>query len=130
MDLTTYTKSSTARGECPALNAAANHGFISRNGLVTIANGNCFLFVYQISPGDIYAAVEGLGKAYNMAPDFVLALAVPTIAASGDPVTQTFSIGGPFTPSLPLFPATGLLNLHNRVEGDASITRVSHYQIG
>ncbi|KAM3416821.1 hypothetical protein BST61_g8412 [Cercospora zeina] len=85
------------------------HPFIApsgRNGLSTITE-----------------AIAGLGEAYNMAPDLAGFLAILAVGIAGDPLTQTWSIGTGFTPSLPLFPARGILGTHNKYEGDASIMR-------
>lgn len=60
-----------------------------------------------------------------MGVDLSAFLAAIAIATSGDPVAQTWSIGDGFTPTLPLFPAGGILSTHNKYEGDASIMRVS-----
>jgi hypothetical protein len=70
--------------------------------------------------------VTGLGAAYNMAPDLALALAVAAVGLIGDPVAQTWSIGGSYSPILPLTSAAGILGAHNSLEGDASFGRVSH----
>lgn len=70
-------RTSDIRGQCPGLNAAANHNFIPRNGLLTTAQ-----------------TVQGLGEAYNMSPDLALFLAVVSIALAGDPVSSRWSIGG------------------------------------
>jgi len=69
--------------------------------------------------------VTGLGAAYNMAPDLALALAVAAVGLIGDPVAQTWSIGGSYSPILPLTSAAGILGAHNSLEGDASFGRVS-----
>ncbi|KAI8939510.1 hypothetical protein NX059_003281 [Plenodomus lindquistii] len=98
------------RGQCPGLNAAANHGFIPRNGILTAQQ-----------------TADGLEAAYNMSPELGLVLAVIATAVSGDPVTTRWSIGGAFTPVVPLFPAEGILGSHNRYEGDASIVRGDAY---
>jgi hypothetical protein len=98
------------RGQCPGLNAAANHGFIPRNGLLTTAD-----------------TVQGLGEAYSMSPDLALFLAVVSTALAGDPVSNRWSIGGKFTPTIPIFPATGIAGTHNQYEGDASIVRGDAY---
>ncbi|KAJ8114009.1 heme-thiolate peroxidase [Boeremia exigua] len=103
-------RSGDLRGQCPGLNAAANHNFLPRNGLVTTAQ-----------------TIQGLGDAYNMSPDLALALAVVSIALAGDPVSNRWSIGGKFTPTLPIFPANGIIGTHNRYEGDASIVRGDAY---
>ncbi|KAF1363279.1 hypothetical protein EJ07DRAFT_152776 [Lizonia empirigonia] len=93
------------RGQCPGLNAAANHNFIPRNGLLTTAQ-----------------TVQGLGEAYNMSPDLALFLAVISIALAGDPVSSRWSIGGKFTPTLP--------SSQQLYEGDASIVRGDAYLNG
>jgi hypothetical protein len=59
-----------------------------------------------------------------MAPDLGLFLGVMSIAQSGDPVGGKWSIGGSFTPALPIFKATGIAGTHNHFEGDASFTKV------
>ncbi|KAL6707356.1 hypothetical protein ACN47E_004135 [Coniothyrium glycines] len=101
------------RGQCPGLNAAANHKFIPHNGIVTIAQ-----------------TVTGLGEAFNMSPDLALFLAVVSVALSGDPLTSRWSIGGKFPTASSLFPANGLVSTHNRYEGDASIVRGDAYLNG
>ena len=100
------------RGECPGLNAAANHGFLPRNGLPTTTD-----------------TVNGLMAAYNMSPELAAVLAIIAIALGGDPVKETWSIGGAFPNTLP-FPATGILGTHNRYEGDASIMKGDAYLNG
>lgn len=69
------------RGECPGLNAAANHGYLPRNGIASIPE-----------------TVDGLAAAYGLAPDLSLFLTAVSIALSGDPVAETWSIGGAFQP--------------------------------
>jgi hypothetical protein len=59
-----------------------------------------------------------------MAPDLSLLLAVIAVALSGDPIKSTWSIGGAFSPTLPIYSATGILGTHNQYEGDASFVRV------
>lgn len=86
---------------------SANHNFIPRNGLVNVEQ-----------------TVTGLGEAYNMSPDLALFLAVVSVALSGDPLTNRWSIGGAFPSTLPIFPARGIVGTHNKYEGDASIVRV------
>lgn len=41
------------RGQCPGLNAAANHGFLPRNGKPTIADSTCLIPAF--APGCISA---------------------------------------------------------------------------
>ncbi|CAI6290656.1 unnamed protein product [Periconia digitata] len=100
------------RGPCPGLNAAANHGFLPRNGLPNIQQ-----------------TVTGLGAAYGFGPEFAAALAVIAIALTGDPVGQKWSIGGPFAPVLGGLLSTpeGISFSHNTYESDASIVRSDAY---
>ncbi|KAG4439488.1 hypothetical protein IFR05_005024 [Cadophora sp. M221] len=100
------------RGQCPGLNAVANHNFLPRNGNVTIAQ-----------------AVDGLGKAYAMSPELSAALAVIAIALAGDPLTNTWSIGAGFPALLPLIGGnpSGIVGTHNQYEGDVSIIRGDAY---
>ncbi|KAK0103058.1 hypothetical protein ONS95_000765 [Cadophora gregata] len=100
------------RGQCPGLNAAANHGYLPRNGKVTTTQ-----------------TITGLGEAYNMSPDLSLFLAIVSIALAGDPLTQTWSIGGAFPPSVPLLfgNPSGIAGTHNQYESDASIVRGDAY---
>lgn len=116
---------SDKRGQCPGLNAAANHGFLPRNGIPTIADSTLLRphhlhFTYA----NIDVAVTGLGAAFNMAPDLALVLAVAAVGLVGDPVAQSWSIGGKYSPVLPLTTAAGILGGHNKLEGDASFGRV------
>ena len=61
-----------------------------------------------------------------MDPELALFLAVVSVALSGDPVQETWSIGGAF-PNTLLYPASGILGTHNQYEGDASIIRGDAY---
>ncbi|KAH7399884.1 hypothetical protein BKA64DRAFT_744567 [Cadophora sp. MPI-SDFR-AT-0126] len=102
------------RGQCPGLNAAANHAFLPRNGIATIQQ-----------------TMDGLGAAYSMSTDLSLALAVISIAISGDPVAGKWSIGGAFPGTLGLLgQPSGIVGTHNRYEGDASIVRGDAYMHG
>lgn len=71
-------------------------------------------------------AMSGLQDAYNLEPELALALSTIAVAISGDPLTTRWSIGGAFSPAVPLFPATGLVGTHNQYESDASIVRVRY----
>ncbi|CZR61315.1 uncharacterized protein PAC_11211 [Phialocephala subalpina] len=109
--------STDERGPCPGLNAAANHGFLPRNGIATIAQ-----------------TITGLGQAYSFGPEFAAALSVIAIALTGDPTSGTWSIGGPYSPLLGL---GGLLSnpegisfSHNEYESDASPARFDAYLNG
>ncbi|KAF2208184.1 hypothetical protein CERZMDRAFT_87914 [Cercospora zeae-maydis SCOH1-5] len=95
------------RGQCPGLNAAANHGFLPRNGIATILQ-----------------TTQGLNELYSMSPELGAALAVIAVAISGDPITGTWSIGAGYNGALGLLGRpTGIAGTHNRYEGDASIVR-------
>ncbi|KAL2071215.1 hypothetical protein VTL71DRAFT_12450 [Oculimacula yallundae] len=99
------------RGQCPGLNAAANHGFLPRSGVATIQQ-----------------TIDGLGAAYSMSNELALALAVISIGISGDPIAGTWSIGGAFPGTLGLLGTpTGIVGTHNRYEGDSSIVRGDAY---
>lgn len=76
------------RGPCPGLNAAANHGYLPRNGIASIEE-----------------TVSGLGALYNMSPELGAFLAAYAIALDGNLVQMVWSIGGP----LPSDPITGNL---------------------
>ncbi|KAG4429585.1 hypothetical protein IFR05_014934 [Cadophora sp. M221] len=105
--------SNDKRGLCPGLNAAANHGFLPRSGIATIAQ-----------------TVTGLGQAYSLGNEFAAALAVIAIALTGDPIGGTWSIGGSYSPSLLgglLSNPSGIDWSHNTYESDASPTRVDAY---
>lgn len=100
------------RGQCPGLNAAANHGFLPRNGLATIQD-----------------TINGLGAAYNMSPELAAGLAAIAILISGDIPSTTWSIGGKFPSTLPLLLSEpqGIVGTHNKYEGDSSIVRGDAY---
>ncbi|KAF2148597.1 hypothetical protein K461DRAFT_330031 [Myriangium duriaei CBS 260.36] len=97
------------RGICPTLNALANHGYISRDGITSFAEAS-------------NAVQTGYGF------DFVLStfLSAVGLLAGGDLVTGKYSIGGADSRvpnSLgPSFPALGL-DKHGVFEIDGSITR-------
>ncbi|EGP86845.1 unnamed protein product [Zymoseptoria tritici ST99CH_3D1] len=102
------------RGQCPGLNAAANHAFLPRNGIATIQQ-----------------TVDGLGAAYSMSPELGAALAAIAIAVSGDPVAGTWSIGSGYNGAVGLLGRpTGIVGTHSRYEGDASIVRGDAFMHG
>ncbi|KAH8601004.1 hypothetical protein B0O99DRAFT_681860 [Bisporella sp. PMI_857] len=104
---------SDKRGPCPGLNAAANHGFLPRNGLPTIAQ-----------------TITGLNQAYSFGPEFAAALAAFAVGFTGDPTTTRWSIGGPFSPGLLgglLSDPKGISFSHNLYESDASPARSDAY---
>ncbi|WPH01851.1 Hypothetical protein R9X50_00470500 [Acrodontium crateriforme] len=105
---------SDIRGPCPGLNAAANHGYLPRNGIASIEQ-----------------TVAGLGALYNLGPTLTTALAVYAVLITGNPLEGVWSIGGPL-PTDPLTSALlgngqGLSYSHNNYEGDASIGRNDIY---
>ncbi|KAJ4299471.1 hypothetical protein N0V90_004716 [Kalmusia sp. IMI 367209] len=103
--------SNDKRGPCPGLNAAANHNFLPRNG-----------------QPNIQQTVDGLAAAYSFGQEFAAALAVIAIALTGDPLGQRWSIGGPFSPAVPLLSTPkGISFSHNKYESDASIVRADAY---
>ncbi|KAF2485952.1 hypothetical protein BDY17DRAFT_245395 [Neohortaea acidophila] len=98
------------RGPCPGLNAAANHGYLPRSGAPTILQ-----------------TINGLGAAYGMSLDLAGILAAYAVAIDGDPVTGTWSIGGPQA-GLPIIEnGQGISWSHNKYEGDTSIGRCDAY---
>ncbi|KAK3672124.1 hypothetical protein LTR78_008095 [Recurvomyces mirabilis] len=98
------------RGPCPGLNAAANHGYLSRSGISSIPE-----------------AIAGLQQAYNVGPDAGAALSIIAVALSGNPITGTWSIGGEYAGAAGLFPTRGISDTHDKYEGDGSITRGDAY---
>ncbi|CEJ82913.1 Putative Peroxidase, family 2 domain-containing protein [[Torrubiella] hemipterigena] len=103
------------RGPCPGLNAAANHGYLPRDGIAT------------------YAAVQtGLWEAFGLDQTATQFLQQTTTLFDGDPLSQKWSIGyasdkvsllGPVAGAL-LGTPTGICAYgHSKSENDASITR-------
>ncbi|QIW98310.1 hypothetical protein AMS68_003828 [Peltaster fructicola] len=102
------------RGPCPGLNAAANHGFLPRNGIASIEQ-----------------TVSGLGALYNLGPRISAVLAAYAVAVDGNVAEGVWSIGGPLpkddlTGAL-LGTGQGLSYSHNNYEGDSSIGRGDAY---
>ncbi|KAL9093997.1 MAG: hypothetical protein Q9165_003667 [Trypethelium subeluteriae] len=89
------------RGPCPGLNAAANHGYLPRSGIVSIEE-----------------AISGLGAAYAVALD-------------GNIIEGLWSIGGPLPDDLGvpglIGNGQGISYSHNNFEGDGSIARFDAY---
>lgn len=102
------------RGPCPGLNAAANHGYLSRSGVTTLTE-----------------TMAGLGSAFGMGAGLSGFLAAYAIIMTGDPVLQTWSIGGaPATGALTkslLGQPQGISYAHNTYESDMSIGRPDAY---
>ncbi|KUJ12795.1 Cloroperoxidase [Mollisia scopiformis] len=99
------------RGPCPGLNAAANYGFLSRDGITTYS--------------ELTDAVQNV---YNMGYDLAQFLAlISIIVADGDIITKKVSIGCDATTRtaspLSISGSEPGLDGHNKFEGDVSLTR-------
>ncbi|KEQ75153.1 Cloroperoxidase [Aureobasidium namibiae CBS 147.97] len=111
------------RGPCPGLNALANHGYISRNGVVG------FLEV-----------IGAVNQVYGMGIDLITVLAVMGTVGVGNPLALNpgFSIGGESRKSSNLLgnlfgllgTPRGLDGAHNWIESDSSNTRDDLYVTG
>lgn len=111
------------RGPCPGLNAMANHGYINRNGVVSLID-----------------AVVGMHRVYNMGVDLALILALLGVVWTGNPLSldPSFSIGGNSTAVWNaldnvqgiLGTPEGIKHSHNFLEADASPTRDDQYSTG
>jgi hypothetical protein len=63
-----------------------------------------------------------------MDPEFAAFLAVVGIVFDGDPLAETWSIGGPYRGTLGLLGTPeGISYSHNKYEGDSSATRSDAY---
>ena len=91
------------RGECPGLNAMANHGYLPRNGVATIQQ-----------------FIEGTQEVFGMGPDLATFLA--TYGAVIDGSGTGWSIGGK--------PHTGIGGSHGNYETDSSPLKSDLYQYG
>ncbi|KAH7085044.1 hypothetical protein BKA63DRAFT_399697 [Paraphoma chrysanthemicola] len=101
------------RGPCPGLNAAANHNFLSHDGVVTFSE-----------------LVDAQQNVYNVGYDLAVLLATLGVVADGDVVTGKLSIGCDATSRTALLPLLGSqpgLNGHNKFEGDTSLTRNDYF---
>ncbi|ORY86991.1 Chloroperoxidase [Protomyces lactucae-debilis] len=102
------------RGPCPGLNAAANHGYISRDGVTNLVE-----------------AIQGTNAVFGMGLDLGGFLSAYSVLQVGDPLTQKWSIGGapPATlGNLVGIKPQGLTGSHNRYETDSSPMRGDLYQ--
>jgi hypothetical protein len=103
------------RGPCPGLNAAANHNFLSHDGITTF--------------NELVDAQQNL---YNVGYDLATLLAtLGLVTADGDVLTQKLSIGcdatsrTSFNPLIsPIEPG---LDGHNKFEADSSLTRNDYF---
>lgn len=83
---------SDSRGPCPGLNLLANHGYLPRDGHVTLGQ-----------------VIEATARGFNMAPDISTILGVFSVLTDGDIATESFYLGaGPGN--------IGGLNRHSTVE--------------
>ncbi|KAK5163810.1 uncharacterized protein LTR77_010484 [Saxophila tyrrhenica] len=111
------------RGPCPGLNALANHGYISRDGIVSLLE-----------------VVPAINRVYGMSLDLALALGVMGVVWTGNSISldPSFSIGGNDTAvSNALGNLQGVLGTpqgidysHNFIEADSSPTRNDLYLTG
>lgn len=95
-------------------NAAANHGYLPRNGIASIEQ-----------------SVSGLGALYNLGPLITAVLSAYAVVTGGNVLEGVWSIGGPLpadelTSGL-LGTGQGLSYSHNTYEGDSSIGRSDAY---
>ncbi|CAE6505728.1 unnamed protein product [Rhizoctonia solani] len=91
------------RGPCVGLNALANHGYISRDGVTTITE-----------------AISASNKVFGLGKNSVTVFSTQAALHGGDIASGIYSIGGPE-------PAPGLGGTHHQIEGDASPTRNDAY---
>lgn len=104
------------RGPCAGLNAAANHGYIPRSGIMTAEAIN-----------------TGLWEAFSLDKTATIFLQTATMFFDGDPISGKWAIGRPGNSNLNslgvlgnlLGSASGICGgaAHLKTEGDASITR-------
>ncbi|BFZ58576.1 hypothetical protein PYCC9005_005640 [Savitreella phatthalungensis] len=97
------------RGPCPGLNAAANHGYIARNGVTNLQE-----------------AIEGTNAVFSMSTDLGGFLSLYSVLQDGDLMTQKWSIGG----QPPSGGGLGLTGSHNKYETDSSPMRGDLYEYG
>ncbi|KAA1478317.1 Cloroperoxidase [Dentipellis sp. KUC8613] len=105
------------RGPCPGLTRIlANHGYISRSGIVTVD---------EVTK----ASVDALGMGVEIAS----LVSILSLAYDGDLLSGKFSIGAPDNRTAALgalqniLGVEGGLDYHNTLEGDASTTRQDAY---
>nr|POE87559.1 aromatic peroxygenase [Quercus suber] len=104
------------RGPCPGLNTAANHNFLSHDGIVTFNE-----------------LVDAQQNVYGVGYDLAVLLAVLGVGLDGDPVgTTRLSLGCDAT-SRTSITGTGTevgLDGHNKFEADSSLTRNDYFTAG
>lgn len=126
------------RGPCPGLNAMANHGYIQRNGITNLpevlaASQTVFGFAVDLALVLRYAPPFPPFVEMQSA-NFLSGNSVFGVVFAGNPVTQTFSIGGPppqtvleQLTSILLGRPRGLSGTHSTYESDGSTTRGDLY---
>lgn len=92
-----------SRGPCPGLNLLANHGYLPRNGHVTLGQ-----------------VLEATARGFNMGADLATLLGVFAVLTDGNITDESFYLGAP--PS-----GVGGLNRHSTVEADISPNREDFY---
>ncbi|RUS21392.1 Chloroperoxidase [Endogone sp. FLAS-F59071] len=97
------------RSPCPAINVLANHGYLPRNG----------------SQWKAVDVIPALVDVYNIEPSLSSMLAWGAVYLVGNPLTRTFSLGD-FSGWEEIVQGVGL-SRHNRIEHDASLTRLDKY---
>ncbi|KAF4120602.1 LOW QUALITY PROTEIN: Peroxidase, family 2 [Geosmithia morbida] len=120
------------RGPCPGLNALANHGYISRDGIAGQK--------YNIPTTVAWEEPKTNGTVFGMSIELATVLSVMGTVGVGNPLSLDpgFSIGGKSTKvSNVLGNLLGLLGVprglegsHNWIEGDSSNTRDDLYVTG
>lgn len=97
------------RGPCPGLNTAANHNFLSHDGITTFTE-----------------LVDAQQNVYGVGYDLAVLLATLGVGLDGDVVTEKLSIGCDASSRTSATKAPSGepgLDGHNRFEGDTSLTR-------
>ncbi|KXL46167.1 MAG: hypothetical protein FE78DRAFT_538956 [Acidomyces sp. 'richmondensis'] len=104
------------RGPCPGLNALANHGYISRNGVASLPE-----------------TVAAINQVYGMGVDLALVLTIMGVVWTGDPISldPSFSIGKNDSAAWNVLDnllgvlgtPEGIDYSHNFIESDSSPTR-------
>ncbi|KAK5173879.1 uncharacterized protein LTR77_002560 [Saxophila tyrrhenica] len=127
-------RSNQIRGPCPALNAAANHGYLDRSGGFSPPFHPAVDLTNTAGVTTLPETVSGLGAAFGMSTELSAFLAAYAIIMNGNPLDGTWSIGGPPPTGLLGGLTSGLLGdsqgisySHNIYEGDTSIGRNDAY---
>ncbi|MCJ1312986.1 hypothetical protein MMC25_006662 [Agyrium rufum] len=102
------------RGPCPGLNTAANHNFLSHDGITTFSE-----------------LVDAQQNVYNVGYDLAVLLATLGVSLDGDVLTEKMSLGCDATSRTSstggLLGSEEGLDGHNKFEADTSLTRNDYY---